>query len=128
VPGRPAHLRDAGGPGWALVGDAGCWKDPLSTHGMTEAFRDAELLCRAVTAAPRPGPAQRRALAGYQRERDRLSVPLLAVTERIAGYEWGQDGVRDLVRQLASTMSDEVDLLASLPDAAWHPAPGTSQA
>ena len=33
-------------PGWALVGDAGWWKDPLSTHGITDALRDAELARR----------------------------------------------------------------------------------
>ena len=49
--GRPGHLRTASGPGWALVGDAGYWKDPLSTHGITDALRDAELLARAVVSA-----------------------------------------------------------------------------
>ena len=37
------------GAGWALVGDAGYFKDPLTAHGMTDALRDAELL--AVAAA-----------------------------------------------------------------------------
>ena len=41
--GMPAQLRRPYGVGWALVGDAGWWKDPLSTHGITDAFRDAEL-------------------------------------------------------------------------------------
>ena len=46
--GHPGYLRRAWGPGWALVGDAGYWKDPISAHGLTDAFRDAELLARAV--------------------------------------------------------------------------------
>ena len=37
----PAYLRRAHGEGWALVGDAGHWLDPMSTHGMTSALRDA---------------------------------------------------------------------------------------
>ena len=45
--GQPGYLRQPWGPGWALVGDAGYWKDPLSAHGLTDALRDAELLARA---------------------------------------------------------------------------------
>jgi hypothetical protein len=37
-------LRRATGPGWALVGDAGYFKDPLTAHGITDALRDAEFL------------------------------------------------------------------------------------
>ena len=51
--GRPGFLRRAHGDGWALVGDAGYFKDPLTSHGLTDALRDAELLTRAIiTAAP----------------------------------------------------------------------------
>ena len=115
---RPALVRGCAGPGWALVGDAGYWKDPLSTHGMTDALRDAELLARAVLGAPGPGPAQLAALAGYQAERDRLSRPLLAVMERIASYDWDLVEVPGLLRALAGTMTEEVELLAGLPTAA----------
>ena len=31
--GRPGHLRHPYGPGWALVGDAGYFKDPIGAHG-----------------------------------------------------------------------------------------------
>ncbi len=44
--GRPGLMRRPWGPGWALVGDAGYWKDPISAHGLTDALRDAELLSR----------------------------------------------------------------------------------
>jgi len=118
VRGRPALLRRCSGPGWALVGDAGYWKDPLSTHGMTDALRDAELLSRAVLAAPRPGPEQAAALAGYQEERDRLARPMLAAVERLASYEWDLATVPGLLRTLAGTMTAEVELLAGLPTAA----------
>jgi flavin-dependent dehydrogenase len=46
--GESGYLRQAGGPGWALVGDAGAFEDPLSTHGITDTYRDAELLAAAV--------------------------------------------------------------------------------
>ena len=51
--GLPGYVRQAWGPGWALVGDAGYWKDPVTSHGLTDALRDAELLARAVGARRR---------------------------------------------------------------------------
>ena len=44
--GARGFVRRSWGPGWALVGDAGYFKDPITTHGMTDALRDAELLTR----------------------------------------------------------------------------------
>jgi flavin-dependent dehydrogenase len=58
--GRPGHLRRAWGDGWALVGDAGSFKDPLSTHGMTDALRDAELLADAILEGTRTDLRDRR--------------------------------------------------------------------
>ena len=40
------------GPRWALVGDAGYFKDPITVHGITDALRDAELLANAVLDGP----------------------------------------------------------------------------
>jgi 2-polyprenyl-6-methoxyphenol hydroxylase-like FAD-dependent oxidoreductase len=68
--GRPGYLRRALGPGWALAGDAGSFKNPISAHGLTSALHDAELLAAAVV---RGGDDQRRhtcALADYQSTRD----------------------------------------------------------
>ena len=39
-----AYLRQASGPGFALIGDAVSFKDQCTAAGMTHAFRDAELL------------------------------------------------------------------------------------
>jgi 2-polyprenyl-6-methoxyphenol hydroxylase-like FAD-dependent oxidoreductase len=118
VRGAPARLRAASGPGWALVGDAGYWKDPLSAHGITAALVDAELLARAVLAAPRPGGAQRRALAGYEAARDALALPMLRAVERIAAHDWSLPEVRALLLRTADVQADEVALLEALPDAA----------
>ena len=55
--------RPIGGPGagWALVGDAGYHRDPITGHGITDAFRDAELLANALDVALRnPGAAPTR--------------------------------------------------------------------
>jgi flavin-dependent dehydrogenase len=113
--GVPGYLRRSWGDGWALLGDAGYWKDPLSTHGITDALRDAELLARAVLSAPEPGSAQMDALDAYQSVRDEMALPMLAVTERLASHDWDLPEVRRLLMTLASTMTDELELIGSLP-------------
>ena len=92
-PGQPGWIRASAGPGWALVGDAGYFKDPITAHGITDALRDAELLARAVLEAPRSRHAQLKALRDYERTRDRLSEPLFDITERIASYNWDLRGI-----------------------------------
>jgi flavin-dependent dehydrogenase len=108
------HLRRAGGPGWALVGDAGYFKDPMSTHGLSDALRDGELLARALVDALGGGMSEAAALVAFQRERDRLSTALFAVTDRVAGHDWTEDALRALLRELSAAMSDEVEALLAL--------------
>jgi len=74
--GRLGFLRRAHGPGWALVGDAGYFKDPLTAHGITDALRDAQLLADAVVDGT---------MARYAAVRDELSRPLFEVADAIAG-------------------------------------------
>lgn len=71
----PNFLRKPYGPGWALVGDAGCHKDPYLALGICDAFRDAELLADALDegfSGQRPLDA---ALAGYERRRNEATLP-----------------------------------------------------
>ena len=59
-PGLTGYLREAAGPGWALVGDAGYFKDPITAHGITDALRDAEILARVIASGvPMPCAATR---------------------------------------------------------------------
>ena len=46
----PGSFCLAFGSGWALVGDAGHQKDPCTAQGISDAFRDAELLVEALDA------------------------------------------------------------------------------
>jgi flavin-dependent dehydrogenase len=100
--GRAGYLRQSWGPGWALVGDAGYFKDPLTAHGITDAFRDAELLADAIIDDT---PA---ALAEYQHCRDTWSEGLFDITDRIASFEWRLDTVGALLERLAREMADDV--------------------
>lgn len=112
--GVTGFVRRSWGPGWALVGDAGYFKDPITTHGMTDALRDAELLSAAVVRALSSGAGEGDALAGYQRQRDALSTRLFDVTERIASYRWTLAEVPGLLREASSAMTDEVEFLQGL--------------
>ena len=114
--GLPGYLRRSWGPGWALVGDAGNYRDPITTHGMTDALRDAELLAGAIIESTAGGLPETVALARYQATRDRLSSRLFAATEDVAAYNWTIDRVQTLLRRVSSAMSDEVDHLPTLPD------------
>lgn len=106
--GMPGYLRRSYGEGWALVGDAGYFKDPATAHGITDALRDAELLARAVL-SKQPG-----ALAGYQYVRDALSKPLFDATDSIATFRWSLDEVKALHVQLSDSMKAECDYVANL--------------
>jgi menaquinone-9 beta-reductase len=44
-------FRPSAGPGWALVGDAGHFKDPTPGQGIADALRQAEKLAAAITRA-----------------------------------------------------------------------------
>ena len=46
----PNFFRNRHGPGWALAGDAAYHKDPITARGISDAFRDAELLSEKIDA------------------------------------------------------------------------------
>ena len=75
------------GPGWALVGDAGYNKDPITAQGINDAFRDAELLATAtdhVLTGTRSFPD---AMGDYQRTRDQHVRPMYEFTCQLATLE-----------------------------------------
>ncbi|MGC1165092.1 MAG: NAD(P)/FAD-dependent oxidoreductase [Solirubrobacterales bacterium] len=45
------YFRESAGPGWALVGDAGHFKDPTPGQGISDALRQAEALVPAIERA-----------------------------------------------------------------------------
>ena len=112
--GLPGFARESSGPGWALVGDAGYFKDPITSHGITDALRDAELLAGEVVASRAGTLPEPAALARYQDTRDRLSRELFEVTERVAAYDWDPPGIRSLLRRFSAAMAGEVEHLEHL--------------
>ena len=107
-PGHPGFLRRPWGQGWALVGDAAYFKDPITAHGISDALRDAELLARAVARGGEP------ALGEYEAARDELSAALFETTDRIASVAWDDPDLKALHRALSDEMKREVAALAAL--------------
>jgi flavin-dependent dehydrogenase len=81
------RFRTPFGPGWALVGDAGYLKDPVTAQGMTDAFLDAERCAAAID----DGFSGRRpiaeAMAAYQHDRDERALPMYELTTQLATLE-----------------------------------------
>jgi len=107
-PGEPGSLRQSVGPGWALVGDAGYFRDPVTAHGITDALRDAEILARAVERGTE------RALSEYQSLRDDLALGLFEASDAIAGYDWDLAGLKETHLFMSEEMNREVAFLNEL--------------
>ena len=80
----PFYYRKPYGPGWALVGDAGYHKDPITAQGITDAFRDAELLADALGAGFTVVGPLHAALAEYERIRNEETRGLYELTYEFA--------------------------------------------
>jgi flavin-dependent dehydrogenase len=83
----PNYFRKPFGPGWALVGDAGYSKDPITAQGISNAFRDAELCAAGVDATLSGGRSFDDAMADYQSARDQHSLPIYEFTTQLATLE-----------------------------------------
>lgn len=67
-------VRQAAGPGWALVGDSGTYQDPWTGFGMDTAARQAQAL--GATILPSPDGWQR----AYSDERDKVTLERFGAT------------------------------------------------
>jgi 2-polyprenyl-6-methoxyphenol hydroxylase-like FAD-dependent oxidoreductase len=118
--GHRGFIKRATGPGWALIGDAAYFKDPLTAHGITDALRDAELLVRAIV----QGTAG--ALSEFETTRLDLSRRMLEISDEIASFAWSDSDVQALHRAFSAEMSREVRTLAALEPMTARPAAAAS--
>lgn len=70
----PNFFRKPYGPGWALVGDAGYHRDPATASGISDAFRDAELLATAIEDGLAGRQPLMAALATYEQQRNAAAL------------------------------------------------------
>ena len=80
----PNFFRKPYGPGWALVGDAGYTKDPITAQGIGNAFRDAELCAESLDASFAGRQNFDDAMKHYQNDRDAHSMPMYEFTAQLA--------------------------------------------
>jgi flavin-dependent dehydrogenase len=106
----PNQIRRATGPGWALVGDAGYHRDPITGHGITDAFRDAELLARAIDDHLRGHAPD---LSWYETARDLALREIFDLTCAMTRYPALEELVA-LQKRLSRALEVEADFLASL--------------
>ena len=83
-------FRQANGPGWALVGDAGHFKNPSTAQGISDAIEQALHVADELT-----GPAER--LDGYEAWRDERARE---------HYEWSFDFARFAEPEVAGPVFD----------------------
>jgi flavin-dependent dehydrogenase len=99
----PAFHRVPFGPGWALVGDAGLHKDPITGSGITEAFVQVELLAQAIDEGFSGQRPLVDAMRDYQDRRDAHTA---------AWYEWTHataklDPVPDAILDVFASLKDD---------------------
>jgi flavin-dependent dehydrogenase len=106
------------GPGWALVGDAGYHKHPITAFGITDAFRDAEALAAALDDSFAGRRAYDDAMGDYQRARDEEALPIYEFTcdfakieppppemqQLIGAMQGNQDAMDGFVSVMAGTL------------------------
>lgn len=115
--GVPGYIRQAYGPGWALVGDAGFFRDPITSHGISDALRDAASLAHAVL------DGSEAAFAAWQQERDLFANQVLDTTDAIAGFDWTLADIGERHRRFSAVMKAEVQTLAGQPMPVRHASP-----
>jgi flavin-dependent dehydrogenase len=112
----PNQVRQAFGPGWALVGDAGYHRDAVTAYGISDAFRDAELLAVAVDQAlgADAEDGETAALARYQQQRDQAIREVFELTCRLAAYPTVPTFIQ-LQKQLSAAIDRDAAALAARP-------------
>ena len=100
----PNSFRRPWGPGWALVGDAGYLKDPVTGQGIQDAFRDAELVVTSLDAALGGARSYAEAMTAYQAARDEQALPMYEYTCQLAALE---PPPPDLVRLLTAVSGNQ---------------------
>ena len=96
----PNFFRKPYGPGWALVGDAGYVKDPVTAQGITNSFSHAEMLAEALDESLSGRREMGEALAGYEARRNREVMAMFEHTCRLASLAPPEPAMVELLEAL----------------------------
>jgi flavin-dependent dehydrogenase len=102
----PNYFRKPYGPGWALVGDAGLHRDPITAQGIVDAFRDAELLADALDASFAGRQLEASALAEFEQRRNEAAMPIYDFTCQLAALEPPPPEMQQLFGALLGNQAD----------------------
>ena len=96
----PNYFRKPYGPGWALVGDAGYIRDPITAQGIRDAFRDAEVCALALDQSFSGASSYEDAMGNYQQSRDANVMSMYEFTCQFATLQPPPPEMRQLYRAM----------------------------
>ena len=99
----PAFFRASSGPGWALAGDAGHFKDPVTGQGMRDAMFAGRTLAEQVLPVLDDPAAVDRATRGWEAERDRECLPAYHFANSDTRNGRPSPGLCEVVREAGRT-------------------------
>jgi flavin-dependent dehydrogenase len=104
----PAFFRASSGPGWALAGDAGHFKDPVTGQGMRDALLAGRTLAEHVLAALDDPAAVDRATRAWEAERDRECLPAYHSANADTRVERPSPALCELVREAGRSSEPDI--------------------
>jgi flavin-dependent dehydrogenase len=117
----PGYFRKPFGPGWALVGDAGYHKNPITAMGINDAFRDAELVAGALDDGFSGRRSFEEGMTSYQQTRDREALPVYEFTFQFAAMEPPPPEMQQLIGAMQGNQEAQDEFISV--QAATMPAP-----
>jgi flavin-dependent dehydrogenase len=117
----PGYFRKPFGPGWALVGDAGYHKNPITAMGINDAFRDAELVAAAIDDDLAARRSYDDGMRAYQQTRDQEAGPVYEFTDDFAQLQPPPPELQQLIGAIHGNQA-AMDAFVSV-QAATLPAP-----
>ena len=104
----PAFFRASSGPGWALAGDAGHFKDPVTGQGMRDAMWMGRTLAEHVLPVLDDPAAIDRATRIWEAERDRDCLPAYHFANLDTRVERQSPALCELVRDAGRTTEPDL--------------------
>jgi menaquinone-9 beta-reductase len=104
----PAFFRASSGPGWALAGDAGHFKDPVTGQGMRDAMYAGRTLAEAILPALDDPAAVDLQTRRWEAERDRECLPAYHFANADTRVERPSPALCELVREAGRTTDPDI--------------------
>ncbi|MCF2531385.1 NAD(P)/FAD-dependent oxidoreductase [Yinghuangia soli] len=98
---QPSYFRRSSGPGWALAGDAGHFKDPVTAQGIRDALRFGRLLGEAAAPVLNNPARLDAAIRAWERRRDAECRETYHWTNRFARADEVNPLQEQMLRMLA---------------------------